>query len=47
MEEMNEKHEDLKRKMEEFFDDDHGKNVRAPPMVKSPMQPTKTEYERH
>ena len=47
MEELNGKYEDLKKKMEEFFDDDNARDYRTPPMVKSHVQPTREEYERH
>ena len=47
MKEMAKKYEDLKSKMEEFFDAENGESSRTPPMVKSPTSPTKAEYERH
>ena len=47
VEQMEEKYQELKNKMEEYFDDENGKNCKETPMVKSQSQPTKEEYERH
>lgn len=47
MEKLNSKYQNLKSKVEEYFDDENGKHYRAPPMVKSPPQPTREEFERH
>ena len=47
MEEMNSRYQQLKDQMEEFFDDDNAKNQKSPPMIRSPTQPTKEEYEKH
>ena len=45
--ELAKKYEDLKDKVEEYFDDENGRHFKAPPVVKSPSQPTKEEFESH
>ena len=47
IDELAKKYEDLKDKVEEHFDDENGKHFKAPPVVKSPPQPTREELERH
>ena len=45
VEELDSKYQHLKTKVEEYFDDQSGEQYRTPPMIKSPQQPTKEEYE--
>ena len=45
--ELAKKYEQLKGKVEEYFDDDIGKHYKAPPFVKSLSRPTREEFERH
>ena len=47
MEKLDAKYQQLKGKMEEFFDDDNARQHQSPPMVRSPTQPTKEEFEKH
>ena len=47
MEKLDKKYQQLKNKVEEYFDDDNGKAYEPPPMVRSPPQPTKEEFESH
>ena len=47
VEELDSKYQQLKTKVEEYFDDQNGEQYRTPPMIKSPQQPTKEEYEKH
>ena len=47
MEQLEKKYQDLKDKVEEYLDDENGKGCRQPPIVKTPPQPTKEEFERH
>ena len=47
MEKLDEKYQSLKDKMEEYFDDENGTRYRQPPVLRSPPQPTREEYERH
>ena len=44
---MTKKVDDVTRRVAEYFDDDNAQDVKSPPMVKAPMQPTREEYERH
>lgn len=39
--------EDLTKRMAEYMDDEHAREMQAPPMIPAPQQPTKEEYERH
>ena len=47
VEKSDEKYQQLKSKLEEYFDDEHGKSYRIPPMARAPPQPTKEEFDRH
>ena len=47
LEKLNEKNQQLKDQMEEYFDDGHGEPQKVPPMLKTPPQPTREEFERH
>ena len=47
MEELNEKYQELKNKVDEYFDDENGQQFKTPPIVKAPTKPTREEYERH
>ena len=47
MEQLDQKYQQLKNKIEEYFDDEHGKEYKQPPVVKTPPQPTREEFERH
>ena len=44
---MTEKVDDMTRRVADYFDDDNAQDVKSPPMVKAPVQPTREEYERH
>ena len=47
MEKLDAKYQQLRDKMEEYFEDEHGKQQRVPPMVKVPKSQIREEYERH
>ena len=47
MEELNEKYQQLKDKVDEYMDDENGRQCKVPPMVRPPTQPTREEFERH
>ena len=47
IEELDNKYQQLKDKVEEYFDDGNGTNYRTPPMVMTPKTPTRREYELH
>ena len=47
VEKLNSKYSQLKDRVEEYFDDENGRHYKAPPMVKSPTQPSREEFERH